>query len=148
MINLTSFLRWMIVLASLNAAAAVASGAVGAHALESELGSELSAVYSTAVQYHMYHALGLFAVALVAYLLPASIWVQVSGWSMLAGIALFSGSLYALSLSGIRWLGAITPMGGILLIASWVMLAVGALKAASGSASRCENHWSSRSSRK
>jgi len=138
----------MIVLASLNAATAVTLGALGAHALKSELVTELFAVYSTAVQYHMFHALGLFAVAMAASLLPESIWVKISGWSMLAGIGLFSGSLYTLSLSGIRWLGAITPMGGILLIASWIMLAVGALKAVSGNAPRCENHRFSRSSRK
>jgi uncharacterized membrane protein YgdD (TMEM256/DUF423 family) len=126
------FSRSMIFLGSLNAATAVTLGAFGAHALKTELASDLFTIYSTAVQYHLYHALGLFAVAMAASISPESIWIKASGWSMVAGTVLFSGSLYGLSLSGIRWLGAITPIGGILLIASWIMLAVGALRATSG----------------
>jgi uncharacterized membrane protein YgdD (TMEM256/DUF423 family) len=132
MAKIPSFPRLMVVLASLNAAAAVISGAFGAHALKSELVPELFTVYNTAVQYHMYHALGLFAVGMAACVLPESIWSKASGWFMAAGIVLFSGSLYTLSLSGWRWIGVITPIGGTLLIASWIMLAVGALKATPG----------------
>ena len=122
----------MVVLGSLNGAAAVISGAFGAHALKTDLSAEVFAVYNTAVQYNMYHALGLCAVAMVASMSTQSIWGKAAGWFMVAGIVLFSGSLYALSLSGVRWFGAITPIGGTLLIASWIMLAVGALRATSG----------------
>jgi len=72
--------------------------------------------------------LGLFAVALVASLLPESALVKWSGWLMLAGILLFSGSLYLLSITGIRWLGAITPLGGVAFISAWLLLAVAVVK--------------------
>jgi uncharacterized membrane protein YgdD (TMEM256/DUF423 family) len=117
-----------IFLGSVNAGLAVILGAFGAHALKEKLASDMMAAYQTGVQYHFYHALGLFAVALAAAQLPASGLVKASGWIMLAGIVLFSGSLYVLSLSGIRWLGAITPFGGTAFIAAWVLLAVAALR--------------------
>ncbi len=104
-------------------AAAVALGAFGAHALKARLGAEMLAVYHTAVQYHFYHALGLLAVGLIAMQLPGSGLARAAGWLMLAGIVLFSGSLYLLSLSGTRWLGAITPLGGMAFIGAWLLLA-------------------------
>jgi len=81
-------------------------------------------VYHTANQYHFYHALGLLAVGMAAFQMPESAALRWSGWLMLAGIVLFSGSLYALSVSGVRWLGIITPFGGTAFIIAWLLLAV------------------------
>ncbi len=120
--------KFFVVLGSLNAAIVVVLGAFGAHVLEIRLSAEMIDIYRTAVQYHMYHALGLFAVSMVASLNPGSVLFKFAGWAMLGGIFLFSGSLYALSFSGIRWLGAITPVGGSLFLVSWLILALGALK--------------------
>jgi uncharacterized membrane protein YgdD (TMEM256/DUF423 family) len=117
-----------LLLGSVNAALAVGLGAFGAHGLRSRLSEDLLSTYQTGVQYHFYHALGLFAVALVASLLPDSALVKWSGWLMLAGILLFSGSLYLLSITGIRWLGAITPLGGVAFISAWLLLAVAVAK--------------------
>jgi uncharacterized membrane protein YgdD (TMEM256/DUF423 family) len=110
----------------------VVLGAFGAHALKARLPSELLAVYQTAVQYHLLHALGLVAIGIVAVHLPASAPLKWAGWLMAAGIALFSGSLYLLAATGARWLGAITPLGGIAFIAAWLALAYAALARASG----------------
>ena len=109
--------------------AAVALGAFGAHALKSRLSAEMLAVWHTGVEYHMFHALGLLAVGLVTVQLPESVPLRSSGWLMLAGILLFSGSLYALALSGEGWLGAITPVGGIAFLAAWVLFVVAVLRA-------------------
>ena len=86
------------------------------------------AVYQTGVQYHLWHALGVILIGVLAHLLPASKWMPMAGWTMVAGIVVFSGSLYALSLSGIRMLGAITPIGGVLLLAAWAMVAYSVLQ--------------------
>jgi uncharacterized membrane protein YgdD (TMEM256/DUF423 family) len=117
-----------MLLASLNAALAVGLGAFGAHSLEAKLSEKMLATFQTGVQYHFYHALGLFAVAFAVSQLPASALAKWSGWLMLAGIILFSGSLYLLSTSGIRWLGAITPFGGVAFIAAWLLLALAVFK--------------------
>jgi uncharacterized membrane protein YgdD (TMEM256/DUF423 family) len=128
MAKCASFVKLLIVLGSLNAAAAVILGAFGAHVLKTTLDSQMFAVFSTGVQYHMYHALGILAVAMVASILHETVWLKVSAWAMVGGIVLFSGSLYVLSLSGIHWFGAITPIGGTLFIVSWTMIAISALK--------------------
>jgi uncharacterized membrane protein YgdD (TMEM256/DUF423 family) len=120
---LTTLTKIFIVLASLNAALAVGLGAFGAHSLRDKLPADLLNTYQTGVQYHFYHALGLFAVAFVASQLPSSALVKWSGWLMLIGIILFSGSLYGLTLSGIRWLGVVTPLGGVAFITAWLLLA-------------------------
>ncbi|TMH51966.1 MAG: DUF423 domain-containing protein [Betaproteobacteria bacterium] len=112
----------------LMALAAVALGAFSAHALNGRLSAEMLAVWHTGVEYHIYHALGLLAVGLVATQLPESALLKWSGWLMFTGILLFSGSLYALALSGERWLGAITPIGGIAFLAAWALLVVGVLR--------------------
>ena len=112
------------ILGSVNAALAVILGAFGAHALKARLSPELLAVYQTGVQYHFYHGLGLLLVAALASYAPRSIALKWSGVVMQVGILLFSVSLYALSLSGIRWIGAITPFGGLAFIAAWVLLAL------------------------
>ncbi len=121
-------MRILLLLGSTNAAAAVVLGAFGAHALKARLSEDMMNVYQTAVQYHFFHALGLFAVAFVASQFPDSVLVKWSGWVMLAGIVLFSGSLYVLSVSGVRWLGAITPFGGVAFIAAWCLLAIAVAK--------------------
>jgi uncharacterized membrane protein YgdD (TMEM256/DUF423 family) len=105
------------------AAAAVALGAFGAHALKSRLSSEMLAVWDTAVQYHFWHALGVLAIALAAAYLPGA-GVRAAGWLLVAGTALFSGTLYAIALGAPRGLGALTPVGGALLIAGWLAFAV------------------------
>lgn len=104
---------------------AVALGAFGAHALRERLSPEMLAVFETGVRYQMYHAL---AILFVALLMPRmGGWLVVSaGWLFTAGIVLFSGSLYALALTGVTTLGAITPIGGLAFLAGWACLAVAA----------------------
>lgn len=111
-------------------AVAVAAGAFGAHALRARLAPDMSAVYHTAVQYHFYHALGLLALGLATLRVTESTWLLAAGWAMVAGIVLFSGSLYLLSLSGMRALGAITPFGGLAFIVAWVLFAIGIWRSA------------------
>jgi uncharacterized membrane protein YgdD (TMEM256/DUF423 family) len=108
---------------------AVAFGAFGAHALKTRIAPELMPVYRTGVEYHFYHALGLMLVGLAAFHLPESACLRTAGWAMLAGIVLFSGSLYLLALTGLTWLGAITPFGGIAFIAAWALFAAAVIKA-------------------
>lgn len=105
-------------------ALAVVLGAFGAHALKNRLPADLLAVYHTGVEYHFYHALGLLLVGVIAGFYPQVGGVQWAGALLLAGIVVFSGSLYALALSGVRVLGAITPLGGVAFIAGWITLAV------------------------
>jgi uncharacterized membrane protein YgdD (TMEM256/DUF423 family) len=113
--------RWFLMLGAANAALVVMLGAFGAHGLKARLAPELMAVYQTAVQYHMFHALGLIAVAWALSQWPESALLKWSGWTMFAGIILFSGSLYVLSATGLRALGAITPLGGLAFIAAWIL---------------------------
>jgi uncharacterized membrane protein YgdD (TMEM256/DUF423 family) len=120
--------KLFISLGSINAAIAVALGAFGAHALKNSLSKDMLAVFETGVQYHFYHALGLLVVGLIATHLPESSLLQWSGWLMVAGIVFFSGSLYILAVSGISWLGAITPIGGTAFIVAWLLLAIAVIK--------------------
>jgi uncharacterized membrane protein YgdD (TMEM256/DUF423 family) len=113
-------------------ALAVVLGAFGAHALKARFTSEQLDVWDTAVQYHVYHALGLFVVAGLCHLLQDAAMVRLAGWVMVLGIVVFSGSLYVLTISGVRWLGAITPLGGVALIAAWLMLAWGTWRGSGG----------------
>jgi uncharacterized membrane protein YgdD (TMEM256/DUF423 family) len=112
-----------LVLASLNGFLSVALGAFAAHGLRGRLSAELLSTFQTGVQYHMYHALALFGVGLLTLNYPAASLPKVSGYLFLAGILLFSGSLYLLSFTGVRWLGAITPLGGLAFLAGWGTLA-------------------------
>jgi len=107
-------------LGALHAFLAVAAGAFGAHALKQRLSPEMLAVFETGARYHLFHALGLFAVAFVG---SQGMKVQAAGVAMSVGIVLFSFSLYALALSGIRVLGAITPLGGVAFLVGWAVLA-------------------------
>ena len=117
-----------LILGSLNAMLAVILGAFGAHGLKSRLTDDLLAVYQTGVQYHFYHSLGLILIGVIAWQMPGSVWLKWSAWIMLAGIVLFSGSLYLLALTNMRWLGMITPIGGIAFIVAWLLLLVAAVK--------------------
>jgi uncharacterized membrane protein YgdD (TMEM256/DUF423 family) len=123
-----AMLKIFLMLGSLNAFLSVALGAFGAHALKSKLSPEMLNVYQTGVQYHMIHSIGLILIALLADKLGNSSMVNVSGWALFIGIVLFSGSLYALSLSGIKVLGAITPLGGVSFLLGWILLAIAAMK--------------------
>lgn len=112
---------------------AVMLGAFGAHALRAKLSANLMSSYETAVQYQLVHALALLLVGALAYQMPASRSLQVGGWFFIAGVALFSGSLYLLSLTGLRQLGnfnigLVTPMGGICLIIGWLLLCLAFLR--------------------
>jgi uncharacterized membrane protein YgdD (TMEM256/DUF423 family) len=107
---------------ALSAGIAVAAGAFGAHGLRDRLAPELLQVFETAARYQMYHALGLLAVAWAASRQGAA-GARRAGWLFVAGTLLFSGSLYLMALTGVRWLGAITPLGGAAWIAGWAMLA-------------------------
>ncbi len=104
------------------AATAVAAGAFGAHALKTILDSPMLAVYETAARYQMYHALGLFVVAWLCRE-TQSRWAVKAGWLFCAGILLFSGSLYIVALGGIKWMGALTPLGGASFIGGWTCIA-------------------------
>ena len=111
---------------AVSAAVAVAAGAFGAHALKSRLSPDLLAVFETGARYQMYHALALLAVAWALTRWPTP-HVRAAGWLFVAGTVCFSGSLYLLSLTGAHWLGAVTPLGGLLFIAGWLALAAGVL---------------------
>lgn len=121
-------LRTFLILGSLNMFLSVALGAFGAHGLKSRISADMLTIYQTGVHYHMIHALGIIAVALAASKLPAVALISWAGWSMLIGIVLFSGSLYALSITGIKVLGAITPFGGVAFLLGWLLLAYSAYK--------------------
>lgn len=116
--------KLFLTIGSVAMALAVILGAFGAHSLKKILSEEMLTIFKTGVAYHFYHAIGLLVIGIVARYLPDSALLSWSGWLMLAGIIVFSGSLYLLSVSGIRWLGAITPVGGLCFIASWILFAV------------------------
>lgn len=118
--------QWFVLGAAL-AALGVAAGAFGAHGLRAKLTADMLAVYETGARYHLIHAVGLLAIGVAAHHWPGNL-VQAAGWLMVAGIALFSGSLYALAITGVRGLGAITPLGGLAFISSWVLLAIAAAR--------------------
>ena len=122
--SLSSIKSPFLFISALLAGLAVIMGAFGAHALRDLLSADMRAVYQTAVHYHMWHALGLGLVALVQQQLPQSKKLDWAGWLMLAGILLFSGSLYLLAISGLKWLGMITPLGGIAFIVAWILLSM------------------------
>lgn len=120
--------RWFLLLGAANAALAVLLGAFGAHSLKTHLSADMMAVYQTGLQYHLFHALGLLAVGFALKQIGDSAWLRWSGWLMLAGIVIFSGSLYVLSATGWKWLGAVTPLGGLSFIVAWVLFAVAATR--------------------
>ncbi|MEE4286992.1 MAG: DUF423 domain-containing protein [Mariniphaga sp.] len=113
--------KTILMTASILLALAVALGAFGAHGLKSQLSTDMLQTFKTGVDYHFYHALGLLLIGILAVSFPSDL-IKWSAILLTAGIVLFSGSLYALAISGIKWLGAITPLGGISFIAGWVLL--------------------------
>jgi len=119
--------RTFLALGALSAAISVGAGAFGAHALRTRLPEDLLVVFETGARYQMFHALGLVAAAWASGRFPGPA-VAWAGWLFLAGTVLFSGSLYALALTGVRGLGAVTPLGGVAFIAGWVALAAAALR--------------------
>jgi len=121
--------RLIVLVAALLGALGVVFGAFGAHSLRQRLSPELLALWQTAVQYHLWHAVAMLAVGLLSYQLPQQPWLRAAAALLFAGIVLFSGSLYALALGAPRPLGAVTPFGGVALIAGWVCLAMAAFRA-------------------
>lgn len=119
--------RTFLALGALSGFASVAAGAFGAHALKARLTPELLAVFDTGARYQMFHALALGLVAWAAGRFPGAA-VAWAGWLFAAGTVLFSGSLYALALSGVRWLGAVTPIGGVAFLAGWLCLGWAAVR--------------------
>ncbi|MGH7631412.1 MAG: DUF423 domain-containing protein [Gemmatimonadales bacterium] len=120
--------RLFVTLGAVSGFIAVGAGAFGAHALRARLAPDLLTVFETAARYQMYHALALIAVAWVVSRSPGgpAAW---AGWLFVGGMIVFSGSLYLLALTGIRWLGAVTPLGGACFLAGWLCLALGAARA-------------------
>jgi len=107
---------------------AVAAGAFGAHALRGRLTPADLEIFETAVRYQMYHALAILLVAWGVGRAPAAATFTVAGWCFAAGVLVFSGSLYVLVLGGLRWMGAVTPLGGLALLAGWALLGWGFLR--------------------
>ena len=121
-------MKVFFILGCISAFLSVALGAFGAHGLEGRVSAKMLEVWKTGVTYQMFHAVGLFVVAFLLVKLPDSSLIAAAGWIMVAGTVLFSGSLYVLSVSGIKVLGAITPLGGVAFLTAWVLLAIAAVK--------------------
>ena len=120
--------RIFLAIASLLAGTSVILGAFASHGLKGKLSESALAIWETGTKYQMYHALALILIAILLERSPNFLPLIIAGYAFIAGIAIFSGSLYVLSLSGIKWLGAITPLGGVAFIAGWISLAVTAWK--------------------
>ena len=120
-------MKLFAMLGAIGALLSVALGAFGAHALRNTLSPEMQQTFETGVRYQMYHSLALFVVAWAIDRFGPPLFTT-AGWFLIAGIVIFSGSLYVLTLSGIRWLGAITPIGGVSFLLGWGMMAYGLLK--------------------
>ena len=120
--------KFFLAIAPILAGIAVATGAFAAHALKSKLSENALEIFETGARYQMYHALGLLLIGILLLLAPSGqTWITVAGFAFLAGIVLFSGSLYGLSLTGMKWLGPITPLGGVAFMVGWGCLAIAAL---------------------
>jgi uncharacterized membrane protein YgdD (TMEM256/DUF423 family) len=117
-----------LLLGSLSALVGVGMGAFGAHGLKAVISPEMLAVYQTGVTYQMYHALGLIGVALIRRQAPDSKLLHWAGGLMFAGIVLFSGSLYLLALLNLKWLGMITPIGGVCFLTAWLLITLFAVR--------------------
>lgn len=119
--------KWQLFFAALMGFISVAAGAFGAHALKNKLEPDLLAIFEVGARYQMYHAFAIGFAVWMSTVIPGT-FIPLSGWLFLAGSLIFSGSLYALALSGIRILGAITPIGGVLMLVGWLFLAISILK--------------------
>jgi uncharacterized membrane protein YgdD (TMEM256/DUF423 family) len=118
--------KTFLLLGAVAAFLAVALGAFGAHGLRARLSPEMMAVFQTGVQYHMYHALALILVSGIMGRMSGWL-IQSAGWCFAAGIVFFSGSLYLLAVTGVTTLGAVTPIGGLLFLIGWALLAFAAI---------------------
>lgn len=118
--------RLFFALGSISGGLAVALGAFGAHVLKARLAADMLANFETGARYQMYHALALLAVAWAASRWPDSALPVAAGWLFVAGTLLFSGSLYVMAFTGLRWLGAVTPLGGVAFVAGWLCLLLAA----------------------
>lgn len=116
-------MKIFVVTGAVAMALGVMLGAFGAHGLKNRLAPDLLAVFHTGVEYHLYHGLGLLLVGILIQQFPAVAGLRTGGWLLLAGLVIFSGSLYLLALTGVRGLGAITPIGGTAFIAGWGWIA-------------------------
>ncbi|MGM7634790.1 DUF423 domain-containing protein [Bacillus sp. Hm123] len=121
-------MKTFIIIGAINAFLSVALGAFGAHGLEGKVAPKYLDIWKTGVQYQMFHASGLIFIGILMGQIPASSLLNWSGWLMLVGIILFSGSLYVLTLTQVGVLGAITPLGGVAFLASWVLLVLAVMK--------------------
>lgn len=121
-------MKIFIIIGAINAFLAVALGAFGAHGLEGKVELKYIEIWKTGVTYQMFHAIGILFIGVLLGKLSATSLLNWSGWLMLIGIILFSGSLYALTLTKISILGAITPLGGVSFLAAWVLLIIAAVK--------------------
>lgn len=115
--------KWLLVLGACMGFLSVAAGAFGAHALKNKLSLDMLSIYEVGARYQMYHALAIWLSVWLSTIYPGTA-PLISGWSFLAGTLIFSGSLYLLALTGIRWLGAVTPIGGIFLLIGWFCMAL------------------------
>ena len=113
-----------LLLSALSGFIGVAMGAFGAHGLKEILTAEMLVVYKTAVDYQMWHALALGLISIIRYQKPESALLKWAGWLMFIGILLFSGSLYLLAILNIKWLGMITPLGGVAFLVAWILVAI------------------------
>lgn len=123
--------KWLLLFASINGMIAVILGAFGAHGLKDKISPALLAAYQTGTQYHLFHVLALIGLALLILRLPSTTVptpLLLTGYLWMAGIVLFSGSLYGLALGAPSWFGPITPLGGLLLIFGWLSFAIGIAK--------------------
>lgn len=119
--------RVFLIIGAIYAFISVAAGAYGSHGLKGRLSADMLSVFEIGVRYQMYHALGLIAVSFASVQWPGKLMIA-AGWLFIIGTIFFSGTLYLYCLTGTKWFGPITPIGGGLLMAGWLCLAVGALK--------------------
>lgn len=121
-------LKLFMLIGSINMLIAVGLGAFGAHGLQPKLSERMFEIYQTGVQYHMIHAVGILIIASLADRFTNPVMLTWAGWAMFVGIIFFSGSLYILSISGIKILGAITPIGGVFFMVGWLLIVITAIK--------------------
>jgi len=127
-LNITVNTKYFLIIASFMMALGISIGAFGAHGLEPYLSEYGITIYNKGVDYWFYNSLGLFGIAFMTYLVPTSSKIVKGFYFVLIGILIFSGSLYALALTEIKILGAITPIGGSLMIIGWILCIVGIIK--------------------